>query len=475
MRAETLAVGDGTGSGTADAGATWGTNGAIVKDIKTLVTDILAQYASTRQDIVASIWTDRDSFRSDQSSMLSALQQKAQTTVLEMVNDDAVLTSKDLTTAMGELIRQMVGAGTFTNADNDVDASTVTVSAAAQTQPANTGNATCVATVRTNKGYTSEYAYAEVLELTVTNDSGLGGTAGSEPWTIVGEVAEGDKLNWNWPDGSGGSTSGTMVSAAGNNSLGNCLYNSDFDDFTVANVPDYWGVVVGAAGTNVFSEASVIYRTGGKALKITGDGGGTLTSIMQKFNVTSPTTGTSGTSYAVKPNTRYLVNCYAKDSGAGLLAGVIKIELLDQAGSPAVVADDQGTNNSISIAFSATTASYAAFSGTFVTPKVLPTTGLQLAVRVTTALTTAESMYIDDLAMYEVPDSVYAAGPSVTLFRGSTDVAKGDKWNVTVSNNYAGELQQAFWALFDLPSMGLQLPSDTGAAETITDALAVGF
>lgn len=471
MRGETAAVGN-----VDDASALWGSAGAAVKDAKTQVTDILAQYLSTRQSDVADIWTAQSSFRSSLSGYISTLKNYCQTTLIGMVDDDAILPTKDVPTAMAELIRQMVAGGTFINAANDVDANTVSASVAAQTQPANTGNATIVATVRGVQGYSLENVFAENIEVTVTNDSNLSATAGSEPLSVKGEVAAQDALDWVFPStsphGSNGSASISMVDPLQNNAGNNTLYNSCFDAFTVANTPDYWGIVVGAAGTDIFSEASVIYRSTGKALKFTGTGAAPLSSIMQKFNVSSPTTSTSSNNYAIKPNTVYLVNCYAKDSGAGLAAGTVKIELCDQAGTPAVVNDDQGTANSISIAAASTTGTYAAFSGVFVTPKVLPSTGLQLAVRVTTALTNGESMYIDDLAMYEVPtNQIYTRGPSVAAFRGSTDVAIGDKWNVTIANDFGGLFQTYFEPVFSMRSMGLQLPSDTAAGETIADSL----
>ena len=38
-----------------------------------------------------------------------------------------------------------------------------------------------------------------------------------------------------------------------------------------------------------------------------------------------------------------------------------------------------------------------------------------------------------------------------------------------IANDYRGELQMAFWRLFNLPSLDLQLGSATGAGETVDD------
>lgn len=467
---ETLAVGDGTGSGTADAGATWGTGGATVYDLKTIFDAINAQFASTDQDLISDLYPIKASIRSSISSSLSSLTSLTRSVLSDMVNDDADLVDTSVLGSLRELIRQM-GVATTTY----VTGPAVGASVAAQTVPANTGDPTVIASVVNKYGVNKQYVLPEVIELTVTNDSqgGNGATAGSEPASILGEVSISDPFTWNWPNGSSASTSlpnGIIDPTL--DASGNLMYNSSFDDFTTANVPDHWAILGGAAGTDIFSEASIIYRSGGKALKFTGVASppSPLPAVWQKFNVTTPAVATNGTSTVLKPNTVYAVRCVARDSGAGLVAGVIKVQLTDQAGTPAVVNDDAGTANEFSIAFGSTTASYAAFSGFFRTPKVLPSTGLALAVRVTTALTNTESMYIDDLAMCEAVEA-YTGGPYIAAFRGATDCIIGDKWNIAVTNDRAGILQDGFDRNFpELVANGLQLPI-TGTT-LVADSLA---
>ncbi len=182
----------------------------------------------------------------------------------------------------------------------------------------------------------------------------------------------------------------------------------------------------------------------------------------------------SGTSGTLAPNTVYCFNFFAKKS-ASLLAGVIKVDLVD--GSNTAITDDAGTAISKTVAFGTLTTSYAAYNFAFATPKT-PTayTGVyKLRVSVSTALTSGESVYIDDLSLTAMTQ-VGNTGVYVSIFAGSTAWAKGDRWNITVSNDYGGNLQTYCWRIFNMPSLivnglSLQFPSDNAAGETIADTL----
>lgn len=440
-----------------------------LKSVGISTDNVQAQYVSALQSLIDSLYTQRNSTRDALSSWKSYLKSLAESTLIEQVHADNPLPTKDVENALIELLYQLKGAGTIAAADNDVDASTTSASVTAAT--GNTGNHTVVVSVLRPDGRTNELLLAETLDLRCTADGQEGGTARQETWSLKGEAEQTDKLSWDWPKGSGANASLTTVDADGANTLGTLLYGGNFDTFTTgANQPDYWGnPLVGVYGTDIVSEASVTYRSSSKCLEFLGTGGGPLSSIAQSFDVTTPATNTSGTSAELKPNTIYHVNFYARKS-AGLLAGVIQCRLLN--GSDVQMTDDFGSNLAFTVAHGAlSSADWTAVSGSFCTPKVLPTSGQKLNIRVSTALTNGESVYIDDLTMTEVGDPAYTGGIYVSVHAGSTNPIIGDRSLVTVANDRAGEIQEWAERLFDLRAKGMQLYSDTAGTETLLDSL----
>lgn len=433
-----------------------------------LDTKARAQFASALQYVLEtpqSLYATREAVRSALDTYKQSLRTFAEQTLIEQVHADVTLVDKSVTGAIKELIVQMKGSGSLYNADNDVDASVA--SAVVSANSGNTGTGKLVVSVVRPDGRNHELCLAETLEAICQTDGQVSGTAGSETFLLRGEPAITDSLAHNWPGGSAASVNLTSIDATLDNS-GNLLTNSCFDIFNVnsgnANLPDNW--VLGSAGTlgtDIFAEASVIYGTTGKALKFTGTGSNPLSEISQTFD------DAGGTLATLVPNGVYAVNFFAKDSGAGLTAGVVAVSLVD--GSGTVINDDAGTANTVSFAYSDTTGTYAAFNGYFRLPKVLPSI-IKLRIKVTTALTSGESVYIDHLALAAATD-IYGQGngPYACLFSGSTNWIVDDKITVAVSNTRTGGMQEWFNRLFDMRALGLQLPSDTGGAETIADTL----
>ncbi len=447
-RAETLPVGDGTGSGTPDAGATWGTNGPVAKDLKTIETDLWAQFASTNQQLLDGLGEAGAGYRDAQNTYLTYLAQLASDIVIKVVDDDAVLVSRDLTTALKELRRQMLST------NDSVDANAVSVAVSALS--GNTTDAAFIASVVDQYGKNLENVFAETLEATVTDGEQTGATLGSEPISIVGEVSDADPLNWSYPDGSGSTATIAICDPTLDaQSDGNMLTNSGFEHFT-ANVPDDWTLLLGTAGTTVLKQVSLTYDGSGASLEFVGDGGSTLSSITQ--DITDQ----------LEPNTVYAV-CARVRKHASAAAGAVQFDLVNA--SNVNITDDASTANAITLAVgSISSADFSTtMSGFFRTPKVLPS-AVKFRVRVSTAITDTRSIYIDQLAMTPATQ-LYPRGPFVACFRGATDAIKNDGWNITVSNDYAGLFQHYFDRLFDMKGKGLQLPSDAAAGETIVDTL----
>lgn len=428
-----------------------------LKSLGVTATNILAEYASAQQDQVNGLWTTIDSARTSLSQIKTDLARMAESTLIEQVHADAVLTEKTKAGAMAELIDQMAGAGTVYSPDDDVDAPTVSASVTADA--GNTGSGTVIASVVGPDGRNREYVFAENIEVIVSTDVAAGATARAESANVRGEHAVSDTLAYNWPGGSGASTTITCTDAVLDNDR-NLLTNSDFEDFT-SNTPDDWTVLVGAAGTDILKETTVVYR-GTNTLEFIGTGGSPLSSVAQTF--------ADDTEGELEPNTVYAVALLMRKS-ASLAAGNIEIRLLDT--SNAVINDDAGTANTISVAHGAIDdAAFGWHGGFFRTPKTLVpgTTVHKFNIRVSTALTSGESVYIADAAIVEATE-VYPGGPFIGLFAGDDDFLVGDKFTVTIANNRAGDFQDWFERVFGMRAMGLQLPSDTGGNETVADSL----
>jgi hypothetical protein len=134
---------------------------------------------------------------------------------------------------------------------------------------------------------------------------------------------------------------------------------------------------------------------------------------------------------------------------------VLAVDLVD--GSNAVVNDDAGTANTISKALTAVSTAYVTVSGAIRTPSNLPST-LKLRVRLSTALESGKSMYLDDLALVPMVE-LYTGGPWLAGFRGDTNVLRGDTFAVACTNDGAGVIQTYTEALFGMRNLGLQIPS----------------
>jgi hypothetical protein len=329
-----------------------------------------------------------------------------------------------------------------------------TVSASAAAASGNSGTGVVVASLYRGDGLTQQHAFAEVAELLITADGqggGGGATAGGEPWQYAGDYAAGGVLGHDWPGYSGALASGNVVDSQARGA--NLLTNSGFEDFTLANVPDGW-TMGGTPGTHFGSEASAVHR-GAAALKFVGDGA-TFTSASQAVTT-------------LKPNTLYAANLFLRLS-ALTGTGVLRVRLDD--GSGGTVADDQAAANSFTVAATSLTTSYAAFSGVFRTPRVLPAT-VKLVVELSSALPSGKTLYIDSLALAPMTQ-LYAGGPALAVFRGAADFAAGDRFLVTVSNDragvsYGGTWQSCFQRYFGTDGLEFLLPYS--GSPTVADSL----
>lgn len=426
---------------------------------------LVGQYTVAETDLLAIASNARNDVPNAAGSGVSGLVlQMAANTVNRLVfrdNPQAGQTETNLNTldSLREVVRQM-------KAQNETVLAQ-TISASSGTFDG-TGNGVVVtSTIHPADGKTVENALSETIFVDCQSDSYSGSaTAGNESMKIAGEGAASGTFNRDWPAGSGQSVNANVINGAADNSSGNLLTNSGFDTWTVANDPDNWTIDVGGAGTTVFQQDTLVYDPApNSALQITGDAGGTLTTLSQQFGV-----DTSGTLTALS---QYGCNIFARCGGAPPAAGVAVVELVDQDGN--VIEDENGNLNQFSIDLTTLNTVYTAYNLAFRTPKDLPTEQY-IRLRLTTALTSGSSIYLDKLSLGAMVQT-YTGGIFVSTHAGSIPFAINDQALVTVTNSRgaAGTLdtwQTAMSILFpEMASNDLLLPSSN--TPTIADTLIV--
>lgn len=209
---------------------------------------------------------------------------------------------------------------------------------------------------------------------------------------------------------------------------------------------------VGHATTNA-GDANVF--AGGKALVITGNAS-ELTCFQQEIDVEALT------QYAAS---------HKIISDGSVAAGAAKFGLWD--GSD-WIDDEQGVENSLVIDLTATNSgSWDTESASFRLPRNLPD---QVYLRwvLTTAITNAQQVWIDDVAIEEMTE-LYDGGPYASHFRGAVPYKagdgqqKGDNWTLAATNTRAGTIQEYMERTFDMREKGLLLPS--ASSGNIADSL----
>lgn len=439
------------------ANASWGSGGQGIKCMEDAQQDIFDQLKASvnLQSLSQTLFPVVASARSQMTSYAEGLQRLAQQVLVSLVTADATLPDSTPTTCLEELIRQML------NSSDSVDASSVSAAIAAAS--GNTGDAVMVVSVKGKDGTNRENVFPETLLVKIATDGqqGGGGTAGREQVRVSGDVLL-NRFDPLYPSGSGVSITFQLTDPS-ENAGQNVLYNSE-DFFSAANTLSHWTAAVGTAGTDIQS----VTASGNKvrsdyALSFVGDGA-TLSEIHQPFS-----DGTNGTSKQLAPNTMYAVNVWAKKSATGVVNGNLTLRLIDS--SNATISDDAGNpcNLTFNVNTSISNSTFVSCNGTFITPKVMPSS-YKLSLGLTTALTANATLYLDELAMAEMRE-LYTEGPSIMGFQGKTNVIRNDYWTLTISNNLAGMFQTDFDRNFDMKSKRLQLPSDSGGNETISDSL----
>jgi hypothetical protein len=406
--------------------------------------EIIGDYTSSDQVLLDSINSQMVQGQNANQGLAGFVQQMSQNVLLRMVYLDTGM-NLSLAPALNELIRQM-------RASNNTVLG-YTIGGSVSSANVVNGNGVLVFDTHNASGYVQDLTYAEIIRVSCTQDSTSGASlAGNERFQAVGQSAASGVLNQDYPAGSGCNQRLSAINATANASQGNLLTNSDFETF-VANTPASWTIDIGTAGTQVLKETSPVY-SGLSSLGIVGDAS-TLTTISQTLTLSNLTA--------------YTFNLFCRIS-ATPAAGVLRVTLVDE--NNAVTTDAAGNSNSVSLTLSGvSTSSWQSLTGTFRTPYILPTS-LKLQIKLTTALSTGKTLYIDHLAL-GTATYLYAAGPSIAVFSGSNPLFVPDFFTLTTTNNHTSTNKsfQVFTArtLGGL-SNGVLLPSAT-SGNTISDAL----
>lgn len=397
------------------------------------------------------VFTARDQARTGNDALTSYLQTLFQNLIIQMATDVYKLQSPTLAAAIDKVMDDMV------TGDNYVTAPTVSVGTITAGS-SNNGTQVVVCSVkRPDTMVAKAYVRDEDLLVTCIADEQSGGTEGQETWTVVGETAREDELFYDWPLGSGVSTTLTAVDASTDAGT-NLLTNSDFEDWTAA-VPDNWAVETGAS--TITAAGSSDAYDGDDALEITSDGA-TLTAITQTFD------DTDGTTSEIEPLTCYAVNCRMKTDD-NTATGTFKIQLYD---GSSVINGPDGNPAEISVNVADLTTSYQALSSLvshpfLYTPRVLPAT-VKLRLKITTAVSNGDHIFLDDLAMTPATE-IYPGGPQVAVFSGATKSVIDDYHTIPINNDHGGGWQKGFERMCDMTGLNLQLRSS--GANLINDNL----
>ena len=294
-------------------------------------------------------------------------------------------------------------------------------------------------------GVNSQVTVNETMKLTCTADSYTDGrTAGQESFSWTGGVP-----NTNvWATGQGGyvltegSGIGPTVSTL---NAQNYVLNSNFETFTVTNVPDNW-TVVGTAGTDVFKETSNVYR-GLASVKIIGDGATATVGITQALTVSQ-----------LKPRQRYCLAFWYKSVSNDTSSQSFTVQFTGTGYSAA-------SSEKFTVLGNAYAAGWTLASFFINLPANLPS-NWTLSIEITGTPNSGKGVYVDSLAFGPVQ---YFGGVSAVVLAGSTNFVRGDIFSFPVTNDNSGLFSDFFRKGFTC-----QLPAvvNGSGAETIPDDLA---
>lgn len=364
--------------------------------------------------------------------------------LIKLVNAEDPVPALTREAALDRLIDFMI--------EDDYYISGTTVGATPSYDGGNTGTGVLIAGYQNADGASYQQIKPETVRVECIQDSQSGGVIGpvgrvirpgEELFRLRGEEAL-SRLDVDWPGGSGmdaiiNSTHGGVDQGIGPGQ--NKLKNSDLEAFT-SNVPDYWTVEAGTAGTHFAALGSGM--RGSNALKFIGDGS-TLPKLSQALNSVLGT--------KLRPLTPYAISIWARHDGTAAAAGEAVISLQDSG-------DNIINSASVTIDLTALTSSWVAYTGMIVTPAVIPD-GPKFAIEQTTALENTKVVHMDEPVLQEAFQPL-PAGLAVAIADGGTNWTIEDLITIAVTNNWsAGTWMMELERVFELSVTG-RVPPTSG-------------
>jgi len=433
-------------------------------NLETKLEGIIGEYSSADSYMVSELSKKLDEHKAQAGLILQDIKVACEKTLVEMVHADTELRTKDVQSALEELISQMVG--------NNPASVTASIKENVVLQVSNTSGFSPWTTSETGNGALHTHwvppdnvtqsadewpnVRPELVRFKCAADSNEAGvTSGRELFDVVGE-AEVDRLHWDWPKGSGYKRRVNVTAASSSGGIvpgDNLLVNSNFETFS-SNTPTNWTIATGAAATDVFEHTSTYYR-GSKCLELRGTASTTLTSLTQALN--SSTIGTG----PLKAAAIYYLGMKIKRTTT-LSAGTIELSVQNAGESSAI------GSLTCNIAHGSITTSWQEVKIISDTPVVIPA-GAKVRIKATADMANAEKIVIDEVILARM-HQIGSGGPSYILLAGSADFAKDDEFRVLFSNDVASNSEFAleFDRFFNMYDRGLALPAE--ASEDIDDS-----
>ena len=275
--------------------------------------------------------------------------------------------------------------------------------------------------------------------------------SGSETFELRGGIAYGNG-DYRFPGGSGlrmrmPSLNPEIDAGARYESQ---LRNAHFATFdTTANVPDYFTVSTGTAGTD-FAQSSTAFR-GPYGLELIGDGS-TNPKLRQQLATTS---GSPGTIYADR---LYVIGAATKTDGVAT-TGTVRLSLQDSGGTVVSGASVQWTTG--------VGASWVWQTAFFRAPLALPSS-LYFVIETTAAISNTHKIYVGCAVLAEVRQ-IAPGGTGIVILPGETNWVVNDSLRLKATNNAEGEFNTEYDRFYRMYQSGLVLPSD--ASPSISDSL----
>lgn len=218
----------------------------LVTNIRAFEDDLDSEIQDFQQDVLGSLESSLSGVLSSFASHMATLVgNPVSNLIVETVHKDVPLVNKTITTALTELIDQMLENG------ESLDRSTVSAAvdygeslSSSAGSGDNYGNGVIVTCTKRGDGRVNEFILAEVIRCEITSVS----SNGSAVWQLTAEPSVA-LLNPDWPGGSGVTAYVTSHIATASNLVTNGGFE-DEDDYA-DGLPNGWTLVAGVLNTDV--------------------------------------------------------------------------------------------------------------------------------------------------------------------------------------------------------------------------------